>query len=89
MHALPVFDLAGRHIKPYHITREPDGVLAPEIVDAAYAIAADLATPWATSRVRSSTALRSAELGSSPRSAQTVAVHWSMVLMKTSLRLCA
>jgi hypothetical protein len=45
VHALPVFDLAGRHIKPYHITREPDGVLAPEIVDAAYAIAADLATP--------------------------------------------
>jgi len=45
LHAFPAFGLAGRHIKPYHITREPDGVLAPEIVRAAYAMAAVLATP--------------------------------------------
>jgi hypothetical protein len=44
LHALPVFSLAGRHVKPYHITREPDGVIAPEIVRAAYAMAAGLAT---------------------------------------------
>jgi hypothetical protein len=29
LHALPVFGLGGRHIKPYHITREPDGTLRP------------------------------------------------------------
>ena len=44
VHALPELDLAGRHVKPYHITLEPDGVLAAEIVGAAYAMAADLAT---------------------------------------------
>ena len=43
VHALPELDLAGRHVKPYHITLEPDGVLAAEIVGAAYAMAADLA----------------------------------------------
>jgi len=45
VHFQPVFELAGRHIKPYHITREPDGVLAPAIVDAAYAMAENLLTP--------------------------------------------
>ena len=41
----PVFELAGRQIKPYHITREPDGVLSPAIVDAAYVMAAQLLPP--------------------------------------------
>jgi hypothetical protein len=39
---LPAIELGGRQVKPYHITREPDGVLAPDIVDAAYAIVAKL-----------------------------------------------
>jgi hypothetical protein len=40
--ALPVTEMAGWRVKPYHVTRESDGVLADEIVDAAYATAAKL-----------------------------------------------
>jgi hypothetical protein len=43
--AQPVFDLAGRRVKPYHITREPDSTLAPAIVEAAYAMAEQMLGP--------------------------------------------
>jgi hypothetical protein len=39
VHALPAVDRAGRHVKRYHITREPDGVIGADIVEAAYAAA--------------------------------------------------
>jgi hypothetical protein len=45
VHAQPVVVLADRHVKPYHIAREPDGVLAPDIVSAAYAMAEQLLPP--------------------------------------------
>jgi hypothetical protein len=37
--ALPPADRAGRHVKRYHITREPDGAIGADIVEAAYAAA--------------------------------------------------
>lgn len=40
--SLPVAEMEGRVVKPYHITREPDGELAQDIVEAAYAVAAKL-----------------------------------------------
>jgi hypothetical protein len=43
--ALPVLDLAGRKVKPYHITREPDTTLAPVIVEAAYTMAEQMLAP--------------------------------------------
>jgi hypothetical protein len=43
--SLPVFELAGRYVKPYHITREPGGVLRPDIIEAAYKTAEQLASP--------------------------------------------
>ncbi len=43
--AQPAFDLAGRRIKPYHITREPGTTLAPVIVEAAYAMAEQMLAP--------------------------------------------
>jgi hypothetical protein len=43
--AQPVCDLAGRRIKPYHITREPDTTLAPVIVEAAYVMAERMLAP--------------------------------------------
>jgi hypothetical protein len=45
VHARPVLQLAGRHIKPYHITRQPDTELTAAIVDAAYAMAEHLLAP--------------------------------------------
>jgi hypothetical protein len=45
LRSLPLLELAGRQVKPYHVTREPDGVLAPDIVEAACAMAAKLVTP--------------------------------------------
>jgi hypothetical protein len=45
LRTLPSFALAGRHIKPYHVTREPDAVLAPDIVSAAYVMAGQLLAP--------------------------------------------
>jgi hypothetical protein len=43
--ARPVLPLASRMVKPYHITREPGGVLPPAIVEAAYAMAEQLLPP--------------------------------------------
>jgi hypothetical protein len=43
--ALPVCDLAGRRVKPYHITREPHTTLAPAIVAAAHAMAERMLAP--------------------------------------------
>jgi hypothetical protein len=43
--AQPVLDLAGRRVKPYHITLEPDATLAPVIVGAAYAMAEHMLAP--------------------------------------------
>jgi hypothetical protein len=43
--AQPVLDLAGRQVKPYHITREPGTTLAPAIVEAAYAMAEQMLAP--------------------------------------------
>jgi hypothetical protein len=45
VHSQPVLELAGRQVKPYHITREPDGVLRPAIVEAAYAMAEQILPP--------------------------------------------
>lgn len=42
VHPMPVVELGTRQVKPYHVTREPHGVLAPEIVSAAYKTAAGL-----------------------------------------------
>lgn len=42
---LPAFELGGRHIKPYHITIAAGAVLAPEVVEAAYAMTARLLSP--------------------------------------------
>lgn len=39
VHSLPAVERAGRHVKRYHITREPDGVIGADVVDAAYAVA--------------------------------------------------
>jgi hypothetical protein len=39
VHALPPVERAGRHVKRYHVTREPDGILALELAEAAYAVA--------------------------------------------------
>jgi hypothetical protein len=39
VHSLPAVERAGRYVKRYHITREPDGTIAADIVDAAYAVA--------------------------------------------------
>jgi hypothetical protein len=44
LRSLPAFELAGRQVKPYHITNQPAGVLAPHIVDAAQAMALTLVT---------------------------------------------
>jgi hypothetical protein len=59
VHSLPAVERAGRHVKRYHITREPDGVIGADVVDAAYAAADKLlpapdgemppARPWPTS----------------------------------------
>jgi hypothetical protein len=45
VHAQPVFELAGRRIKPYHITVEPAVVLAPAVVEAAHTMAVKLLSP--------------------------------------------
>jgi hypothetical protein len=45
LRSFPVFELAGRHVKPYHITRDPVGVLPPDVVEAAYKTAEQLASP--------------------------------------------
>ncbi len=39
VHSLPAIERAGRYVKRYHITRAPDGVIGPDVVDAAYAVA--------------------------------------------------
>jgi hypothetical protein len=39
VHAHPVIERAGRTVKPYHITRVPDGAIGAGIVDAAYTMA--------------------------------------------------
>jgi hypothetical protein len=45
LHSYPAFELAGRQVKPYHLTLEAARPIPARIVDAAYAIAAELLDP--------------------------------------------